>query len=114
MEMIKISKLEESRCANVTKQIPIITDDVLASVLFIHADKKLLALTPSNTDVIHYIIKGTGRITIDGETRTVAEGSLILVPKNKPHYYSTSDDELIVLNIKSMVQNGKISIKKGR
>jgi quercetin dioxygenase-like cupin family protein len=102
MEMVNVTKLAGSRCANVTKQVPIITDEVYASLLFIHPYKKRLNLQSNDLDMIHYIIKGSGEVTVDDEASAISEGSLILIPKNKPHFYSTTDNELVVLSVRSI------------
>jgi len=105
MEIVGLVKKEKTRCKNVTKHVPIITDEVMTSILFIHAHKRQLTLKPSSTDVIHYVIKGSGKITIGTETSVVTEGSLILVPKTKIHFYSTSEDRLVVLCVRSLNDN---------
>ena len=57
------------------------TDEVLASIIYINPHKKKLSLRAMDTDLVYYVIKGDGKVTIDDETTEISEGSLILVAK---------------------------------
>ena len=100
MEIVNIENLSESPCENVLKIIPIMTDEVLASVIFIHPGKKKLKLRSMDTDIIYYVCNGKGKITVGEETSEISQGALILVPSLKLHHFSTSEDELIILNVR--------------
>lgn len=41
------------------------------------------------------ILKGTGEMTVDGETQTVKEGDCIFIPSNLPHsLHNTGEEEM--------------------
>ena len=44
---------------------------------------------------IYYVVKGRGKITIDGDSAKIKEGDLVSIPKNKFHYVETESNESI-------------------
>ena len=98
MEIIQISSIKEFKESKIVKKVPILTEQLMATILLIPPGSKAPAHAHSESDEIHYIIKGTGKITVGKNSETVNEGMLILVPKTESHYFSTSDENLIVLS----------------
>ena len=54
---------------------------------------------PHESDEIYYVISGIGKIVIDGSEQDVNPGKIIYIPKNIPHSFQTTTNELIVLYI---------------
>ena len=105
MEFINVNNSMDHQNSKVIKKVPILTDQLMSTLLHIDSDTEIPAHSHTNFDEIHYIIRGNGEITIDKEQMSISAGMLILVPKTKPHYYSTVKDKLLVLTI-SLVQDG--------
>lgn len=98
MEIIKIDNIKDFKESRIVKKVPILTEQLMATILLIPPGLKAPAHTHSESDEIHYIIKGTGKITVGKNSENVNEGMLILVPKTESHYFSTSEANLIVLS----------------
>ena len=97
MEFINVKNSLAHQNSKVIKKVPILTDQLMSTLLYIDSDTETPAHSHTNFDEIHYIIQGNGEITIGEEHRSISAGMLILVPKTKPHYYSTVKDKLLVL-----------------
>ena len=98
MEIIQIENIKDFKDSKIVKKVPILTEQLMATILLIPPNSKAPAHTHSESDEIHYIIKGNGKITVGESTEKVNEGMLILVPKTESHFFSTSDDNLTVLS----------------
>jgi mannose-6-phosphate isomerase-like protein (cupin superfamily) len=84
-----IFDLKDSHAFKVVKKVPILTEQLMATVLLIPPNTKIPAHMHSEADEIHYIVSGSGKISIGTQNRIIKEGMLILVPKTKSHYFST-------------------------
>lgn len=102
MEIVDVAHLEEFRACQAIKKVPVLAEELMAEIFFIDASKKKMTLWDSDNDRIHYIVKGNGKLTVGSETRPVKEGMIILIHKSSSFYYSTDEDQLIVLSIKSI------------
>ncbi len=102
MEIVDVAHIEEFRACQVIKKVPILAEELMAEIFFIDANKKRMTLWDSDSDRIHYIVKGNGNLTVGSETRPVNEGMIVLIHKSSSFYYSTDEDQLIVLSIKSI------------
>lgn len=98
MELIQINSIKDFKESKIVKKVPILTDQLMATILLIPPNSKAPAHTHSESDEIHYIIKGNGKITVGESTEKVNEGMLILVPKAELHFFSTSNENLIILS----------------
>ncbi|UCF07258.1 MAG: cupin domain-containing protein [Thermoplasmata archaeon] len=98
MEMIDIKDIEKGSDSKPVKKVPILTDQLMATILTIGPNTKIPAHIHPDSDEIHYIVKGTGKITVGNKSITIKEGMLILVPKTESHYFSTSNEQMIVLS----------------
>lgn len=100
MDLIDINKFRESQDPKIIKKVPILTDQLIATMLIIEPDTNIPAHDHLDIDEVHYIIRGSGRITIGNETGPVNDGIIILVPRGKSHCYSTSKDKLTVISVR--------------
>lgn len=107
MEIIQIESINDFQESIIVKHVPILTEQLMATVLLIPPNSKAPAHAHSESDEIHYIIRGTGRISVGKKSKKVQEGNLILVPKTEPHYFSTSENILIVLSQSSVCEPEK-------
>jgi len=81
------------------KQIP--SEFKAKSVNIILKPKAVLPIHTTPVDVIFYVIKGKGALTIGNETKEFEEGSFVDSPKDIPHgWENTGTEELSVLVIK--------------
>ena len=63
----------------------IIKQDKGTVTLFAFADGQGLSEHTAPFDALVYIIEGSAEIVISGQSRTVGEGDIIIMPSNKPH-----------------------------
>jgi quercetin dioxygenase-like cupin family protein len=99
MEFINVNKFEGSQESQVVKRVPILTDQLMATLLLIEPQTTVPSHLHQDQDEILYIIEGAGKISIGKTTQIIEEGMLILVPRNVPHNFSTSKDKLLVASI---------------
>jgi mannose-6-phosphate isomerase-like protein (cupin superfamily) len=100
LELANIPEISEFRADSVIKKVPIITDQVIVSIMFIDSDKKMLAFKDINSDRVYHIISGSGKISWENEERIIKTGSLILVPWGQTHFFSTNFEKMTVLCVK--------------
>jgi mannose-6-phosphate isomerase-like protein (cupin superfamily) len=98
MEIIDIENEEKINESKTIKKVPILSDQMMATLLLIPPNTKVPAHSHIESDEIHYIISGSGKITIGGQSEKVKKGQLILVQKAEYHYFTTLKDSLIVLS----------------
>jgi mannose-6-phosphate isomerase-like protein (cupin superfamily) len=112
MEIINIPNVKEFRESKVVKKVPILTDQMMATLLLVPPNTMVPAHSHSGSDEVHYIISGSGKITIGKQSEKVKEGMLILVPKTEFHYFSTLKDPLIILSNSPVCEPHKGSPKR--
>ncbi|UCE75423.1 MAG: cupin domain-containing protein [Methanomassiliicoccales archaeon] len=115
-EYVDIFDLKESHGFKVVKKVPILTDQLMATVLMIPPNTKIPAHVHFENDEIHYIVSGSGKISIGNKNRTIKEGMLIWVPKAKSHFFSTEKKSMVVLSNSPvcepvMIQNDENDMK---
>jgi mannose-6-phosphate isomerase-like protein (cupin superfamily) len=98
MEIIDIDGDNKFKELKTIKKVPILTDQMMATLLLIPPNTEVPAHSHIESDEIHYIISGSGRITIGSQSEKVQKGMLILVQKAEFHYFSTLKDPLIILS----------------
>jgi mannose-6-phosphate isomerase-like protein (cupin superfamily) len=101
MELININDITDFDKTKIKKCIPVMTDQLVTTTLFIESNVKMPALVHDGRDEILYIMKGAGKISIEDSTEDIEEGMIILVPKGKKHYFTTNGEKLIVLSVRS-------------
>ena len=55
--------------------------------------------SPHAEDEVYYVVEGSGRITVDDETRDVRPGSVVYVARTVPHRFHDITEELRILVI---------------
>ena len=98
MEIIHLENLKKYSETKVVKKVPILTDQMMAILLLVPPNTAVPAHSHTGSDEVHYIISGSGKITIGGQSKGVKKGMLILVPKAEFHYFTTLKEPLIVLS----------------
>lgn len=99
MEIIDVFNYNQFKVGSVFKEVPIITDQTMATILLIDSNSNTTNLNHPQKDRIYYIVKGRGRVTIGNESRNIKEGELILIPKGSSHKYTTTTSRLILISI---------------
>jgi mannose-6-phosphate isomerase-like protein (cupin superfamily) len=107
-----IFDLKGSQGIKVVKKVPILTDQLMATVLLIPPNMKIPAHVHSESDEIHYIVSGSGKISIGKQNRAIKEGMLILVPKAKSHYFITEKKPMVVLSNSPVCEPVNVQDKK--
>lgn len=106
MELVDLYELQDFQKSKVIKKIPIISNQLMSTIIFIGSETTTLKHKHIMYDELHYIIQGSGKIEIDGESESISEGMMVLVPKSKQHSFSTSKEQMSVLSI-NLVPNNK-------
>ena len=112
MEIKEVKKLKQFRRNKVVRKVPMMTEHLMTAVLFIGPDTEMPILHHKNLEKIHYIVEGEGKLSVGKETRKVAAGMLILIPKAKMYYYKTFGKPLVVLSIGPISENGDFLLNK--
>lgn len=102
MDPIDVNELKSSGASKVVKKVPILTDEMIATTLFFDSNIRIPPHVHEDVDELHYIIRGSGRLSIGDKSKQIMEGMLILVPKNESHCYSTDTEHLMVLAIRTI------------
>jgi mannose-6-phosphate isomerase-like protein (cupin superfamily) len=109
MEMIDIKDIEEFEEHKVVKKVPLLSNDLMGSLLFIGSDTNMLPVRTKGSNEMHLVLEGDGGIEMDGKTRKVGKGTFMLIPPHSRYRYTTKDNEMIVLVVKQV--NGSRSEK---
>lgn len=112
MEMLNIDDCWEIQSSKVVKKVPILSEQLVVSTLCLNSNTSVPAHKHERLDELVYVIKGAGEITIGNKSEQISEGMLVLIPREKPHCVSTSEKQLMILSIKSIVSHQKKSNKK--
>ncbi len=99
MEIIDVLKFTDFKKGSVFREVPIITDQTMATILLIDSNSQTTDLNHPQKDRIYYVVKGNGEVTINKESRNVKEGEMILIPKGSSHKYSTVKSRLTLISI---------------
>jgi mannose-6-phosphate isomerase-like protein (cupin superfamily) len=99
MEVVDVSKYTSFKKGSVFREVPILTNQTMATILLVDSDSKTTDLNHPQKDRIYYVVKGSGEVTIENEARMITEGELILIPKGKSHKYTTNSHRLTLISI---------------
>ncbi len=99
MEIVDVQKYTQFKKGSVFREVPILTDQTMATILLIDSGSKTTDLNHPQKERIYYVVKGNGEVTIDDESRDVKEGDMILIPKGKHHKYTTNSHRLTLISI---------------
>lgn len=97
MDLTSITEMTEVDPSKVIKSVPIMTDQLMAAVLFVGPNKDMPPHSHEEAHELHYVINGCGELNMDEETEQIYQGNLFLVPKGKTHHLRASDEGLVVL-----------------
>ena len=92
-------KYTEFKKGAVFREVPIITDQTMATILLIDAHSMTFDLNHPQKDRIYYVVKGKGEVTIKKESRGVKGGDMILIPKGSSHKYTTNSSRLTLISV---------------
>lgn len=109
MEIIDVMKYTKFKTGAVFKEVPIITDQTMATILLVDSNSRTTDLNHPQKDRIYYIVKGTGVVTIDEDSMQIKEGEMVLIPKGSSHKYTTTTDRLILFSI-NQIDDKKTSL----
>jgi mannose-6-phosphate isomerase-like protein (cupin superfamily) len=112
MEIISIPNIKDFRESRIIKKVPILTEQMMATLLLVPPNTEVPAHAHTENDEVHYIISGSGKITIGDHSEGVKEGMLILVPKAELHYFSTIKEPLVVLTNSPVCESNKGAVEK--
>ena len=109
MEIIDVLKYTEFKKGAVFKEVPMITDQTMATILLIDSNSKTTDLNHPQKDRIYYVVAGDGKVTIDQESRMVKAGDMILIPNGSSHKYTTKASRLVLISVNQIddVATGK-------
>lgn len=99
MEIIDIMDYTGFKKGSVFREVPIITDQTMATILLIDSDSMTTDLNHPQKDRIYYVVSGDGTVTIDNESKKVREGNIILIPKGSSHKYTTTTSRLVLISV---------------
>ena len=102
VEILDIKTISEFHPDKVIRKIPIMTDRLSASVLFLDQHVQMPPIRNKGADRIHYIIKGSGQIQIGPASRDVNEGMILIIPGGMSYSYINSNGQMIVLSLSSL------------
>jgi mannose-6-phosphate isomerase-like protein (cupin superfamily) len=60
-------------------------------------EKQLDLLGPHDEDVVYFVIRGRGRLRVDGEERTVGPGSILYVRATSEHSFFEIEEDITLL-----------------
>ena len=76
MEIVELGHFNEYKENSVKMEIPMMTEQVMATVLLIDSNSKTLALNHPHMDKIYLVMEGSGVVTIGDESEKVRKGSI--------------------------------------
>ena len=97
MELADINNNNNPQNSKIQKNIHIITEQLMATSLFIDSNSVLPAHSHDCHDEILYVVSGSGEITIEDDKKPIHEGMLIFVPQAKSHHIRTLSEQLFLL-----------------
>jgi mannose-6-phosphate isomerase-like protein (cupin superfamily) len=99
--MIDIKDIESKDISGIVKKVPILSDHLIVEILVIEKGEDSATHVHVGSDEVQYIIKGTGQITVDGRDYALRDGISILVPKCKPHKFSSDNGQLMIMSVRN-------------
>ena len=99
MEIIDVMRYTKFKKGAVFKEVPMITDQTMATILLVDSNSMTTDLNHPQKDRIYYVVKGAGEVTINKESKMIKAGELILIPKGKSHKYTTAASRLVLISV---------------
>ena len=106
MEIVNLNEIEEFQLSSIVKKIPILTEQLMATLVCIDKNTATAAHVHDDVDELHYVVKGSGKITVGKKKIGLSSGMLIHVPKSKSHFFSTSLKQMMVISICTLPESG--------
>ena len=106
MECISIPDIEEFQTSSIVKKVPVLTEQLMALLICVDKNKETTPHIHDEADELQYIITGSGKLTVGKTELELSKGMLILVPKSTLHFFSTSLNQLTVMSISSLPEEG--------
>jgi mannose-6-phosphate isomerase-like protein (cupin superfamily) len=103
-------KYNEFKKGAVYREVPMITDQTMATILLIDSNSKTTDLNHPHKDRIYYVVAGAGKVTIDEESRMVKTGDMILIPNGSSHKYTTKASRLVLISV-NQIDDGVVEKK---
>jgi mannose-6-phosphate isomerase-like protein (cupin superfamily) len=97
MEAFELAELLASRAQTGAPYHEFLRVPDLSVGLYVLAVGAVDGQRPHTEDEVYYIVRGTGRIEVDGESRAVQAGSLVYVPARASHRFHAIEEELAIL-----------------
>ena len=111
MEIIDVMRYTDFKKGSVFREVPMITDQTMATILLIDSNSKTTDLNHPQKDRIYYVVAGAGKVTIDEESRMVKAGDMILIPNGSSHKYTTKTSRLVLISV-NQIEDGEHTKKK--
>ncbi len=102
MESIDINKLRMFKESKVIKKVPLISDQLISTIYFLDSNSEIPTHKHQTFDEINYVVSGTGTIKVNGESRPISEGMIILVPKSQTHNITSDQNKMTLLTVNSL------------
>jgi mannose-6-phosphate isomerase-like protein (cupin superfamily) len=99
MEAFDFSQLLNERSQSDSEYLEFLRHPSLSAGLYMLAAGAVDQQEPHSEDEVYYIVKGSGSIMVDGESRAVTAGSLVFVAANVEHRFHTITEDLAILVI---------------
>ena len=112
MEIFQIQDNNKSIGSRTVKSVPILTDQMMATILHIPSNTNLPPHSHAGSDEIHYIVSGAGKIKSGNHGENVKKGMLIMVPRAEVHNISTFECQMVVLSFVFVSGPPKHPLKK--
>ena len=102
MEIIDVMQYTKFKKGAVFREVPILTDQTMATILLVDANSMTTDLNHPQKDRIYYVVKGSGEVTINEESKMIKAGEMILIPKGNSHKYTTKNHRLVLISVNQL------------
>jgi mannose-6-phosphate isomerase-like protein (cupin superfamily) len=102
MEHIDMNGIKEFHEHKVVKKVPLLSSNLMSSLLFIGTGTKMLPVPTKGSEEMHFILEGSGSIEIEDEVQGVDQGVFLLIPPHSHYHYITLEQEMTVLLVKQV------------
>jgi mannose-6-phosphate isomerase-like protein (cupin superfamily) len=106
MEKADLETLREFRPNGVIKKVPLLSDHLFGSLLFLDGGTETLPVRTKDLEEIHYVIEGGGRINCGKNSEELKPGSLLLIPPARSYSYVTDDSRAVILIVRPICTTG--------
>lgn len=97
MEVFDLAEVSRSHRLSGERYVQFINQGTLSVGLYVLPAGSTDGQTPHAEDEVYYVVSGRGTVTVAGESRVIAPGSIIFVAKDVEHRFRDIEDELSLL-----------------